>query len=450
MKRLLLVVLAFCLCFSVAVAETTVSSRTLELPVENGFPNLDVYAERIVIEDKDRQVSWVTDLDLNKISDEYARIVGSYNGHYRVYTGSGMTTCGLIDLQGNIVIPTEYADTKALSDRWAVGFILADGTKDDYDYSTYGLYVNSSNKKYYVIDTADLYFKGQKVGSFTRQEWSQANPYGDYIFILDRNGKWAWYDKNLVKSPVREISEFGYNNELKQVIHSASGQPAFTPECTLTEDEVRQTLWIDFDKKLLDLKGNELADFSAYYYAWFIDIDSDLIRIETEDGKYGLADRTGKEILPCIYDGLYTNDDSEEKGYIRAEKDGKDVMISLATGKEVSADREAFSGSYSTCFVKYEDRSSGEITVLSALAGVLPEHYKEVYEYGRYALVTKMDDTKHLIGLLGEDLLPDANLSDLYTINEFAGLVQLNVYDQETGKYNYILYTIAYDPDLDN
>lgn len=57
---------------------------------------------------------------------------------------------------------------------------------------------------------------------------------------------------------------------------------------------------------------------------------SDGLAVVKKDGKYGFIDRTGKEVIPLIYDDAYGFYD----GLAAVEKDGKMGYIDR-TGKEI-------------------------------------------------------------------------------------------------------------------
>lgn len=364
----------------------------------------------------------------------------------------GLTESGLLNPKCELVVPAEYADAEGFSEKWAAGFILTESTKEDYDYQSYGLFVDDSNRQYYMIERVDLCYSAQKVGTFTRGEWASAMAYGDYLFVTDRSGHWAWYSKDGVRSESADFSEFYYDNDRKAVIHSATGRVAFAPECELTEDEIKANVWVttqyDYPNRLLDLKGNELADFSAYSYVTPM-THADLIQTSLDqdnDYKYtrGIADRTGKELVPCLYESLYEDRRAISAGYCRAVRDGKEGFVSLADGKETGFLQEAFSGKIHSLFLEYEDKEKGEITLVSAAAGELPEKYKCTEEKSGYMLVTKMDDSVHLIDMNGTDVLPaDADLSQCVTVSNDSTKILLSSYHSEEGRYIYSLYTVS-------
>ena len=258
-----------------------------------------------------------------------------------------------------------------------------------------------------------------------------------YLFLKDRNGGSAWYDKDFVKSNNRDLSEYFYDDD-RNVIHTASGQVAFCPECTLTEDNVRRTTWKSSDKKLLDLRGNELGDFSAYFT---ISEGEGIISVSDENGKWGIADQTGKLIVPIIYDGIYDSENSNRLGWVRVVKDGKEGFVNLATGEETGFVFEAFSGSSSSGFLWKEDPDKGDYLLICAAAGEMPERYLKVEDKGLYMLVTKADETVRLIDINGKDVLPEG-LYDFVEYSKDGTLILTRTFDAED-KAVYTVYTVA-------
>ena len=448
MKRFLVLVAALILCVSAASAETAVAGKILDVP-ENCYVWMSNYTHVLTIENSEEKIKWLADTDLNQLGETYPDIdpapCDPYT-YFKFYTEAGLNGCGLMDVQGQVVIPAKYADTRGFNDRWTAGFLLKDGTKDDYDYSTYGLYVNESNKKYYQIETVEIYYRGKMVGSLPRAEWTDMMTYGDYIAVRDRKGNRSWYNKDFVRSESTNLSEFEYDYTNKVYIHTPTQQPAFTPGCTLSEDEVRQTVMLTPEDLLVDLQGNVLADLSGYFSVT-MENDSPLIVVCNEEGKRGVADLTGKEVLPLIYESVHMDKQPVARGYVRAVKDGKDGFVNLSTGEEAGFEYEAYSGRTDGVFICMEGEKG--ITLVTAGAGALPETFQKVNSNnGFYALVTKEDGSVHVIGLKGEDVLPEDAVLNERTDVSFSSdgtLILLANYDED-GKRTYTLYTVDYDP----
>lgn len=442
MKRILAMVtaLALCVCAAAACAETTVESKVIEAY----NLELNTKANTLVLTDGKTYEKYVVDTEGNKLSDSFAYISPS-DGFYTV--GNEDLHLGLLDGQGKQLLPLEYGEIKTYGSKWIAGIklVVSEDSEENPDYKA--LLGNKS----YMIDSVDVYYAGEKKGTLTRAEWDYAKAFGDYIAIEDRNDKMSFYNKDFVKSPAEASYAYEYNNDYstKTVTHLGSGQAAFTAGCTLTADEVLQSVWVNSDKQLLDLQGNVLADLSGYRNAQ-VDAESNLIKLENADGKVGLADSTGKEIIPCVYDKMsYALAGALKSGYLYVEKDGKNGFVNLATGEETGFTFMKDAGDQRANFILVNDAREGKI-LISAMAGELPGRYKETNaafqaqaDGNPYAIVKEMDDTCRVVGQKGEEVLPGVTFSGIYDakISDDGTLILL---PGERGSYT--LYTISYNP----
>lgn len=332
----MLIVLALCAGIAVSGAETTVSAKEFDAIKAE----LNTASNLLIITDKDTRMKYVADTELNPLSEQYDYVApegkffkaANEEWHY-----------GLLDTQGKLILPLEYATIEVLSDKWIAGIRLVEA------------------------------------------------------------------------------------------------------------EEVYQNVWLNrVDQQLLDLQGNVLADFSAYKFAQ-LDSESGLVKLEGEDGKVGLADSTGREILPCKYDKLsYALAGALLSGYIYAEKDGMIGFVNLETCEETGFTVAKEAGDQRANYIIIKDTGDGK-GLISAAAGELPGRYQDINAFFPkngdaclYAVVKEQDGTCRVIGQKGEEILPgvtfkntgDAKLSEDGTLILVAG---------EDGKYT--LYTVAYDPE---
>ena len=402
MKKWLLILVALCLCCSIAAAETSVSVKT----VEARSIEMNKEANSFVIQNSETRMYQVVDADLRPLSDEYPRI-DNEGSFYEIFADD--SSKGLLDAQGQLVFAPMYDDVEVISSRWTVGIKLVESTSDNYDYET----LFSSEKKFYLIDTVDVYYMGEKKGTLTRAEWSRASAFGDYLIIQDRDKNCSAWNKDFVKSPVvPEYTSNEYNDDYRSgtVTHVGSGQQAFVPGCTLTADEVQQSTWINKAKQLVDLQGNVLADLSGYYSA-NVDKESGMIRIRNEENKNGVLDAQGNVLAACVYDSIdYNLAVSLKSGYLYAVKDGKSGFVNLKNGSETGFEFLESAGRQKSVFIVVEDPREGTILV-SAAAGELPGRYKEANipysSSALFATVTELDGTVHVIDVWGNDVLSD-------------------------------------------
>ena len=444
MKKLLSLVIVMTLCASAAAyAETTISAREIEAY----SLELNPRANTLIVTDRSTGKKYIADTEMNQLSDEYNYINDSED-YYKVANED--LKVGLLDGNGNAVMPEEYGEIELISDRWFAGIRLVE-TEDTEENPDYRAFFGGGR---YMIDTVDVYYAREKKGTLSRAEWQRATAYGDYLCIRDREEKYTFYNKNFEKSDaeVKYAEEYDNDYSTKTITHLGSNQPAFTAGCTLAPEEVEQYIWISREDRILDLQGNETGDLSAYRSA-YVDQDSNLIKIQNEEGKYGVADSTGKEIVPCLYDSIsYALDSALRTGYLYAERDGKSGFVNLETGTETGFEFIKDAGTQRANFIIVDDSREGKI-LISAVAGELAERFREVSanfqgngDECRYAVVKGQDDTCRIIGQLGEDILPGVTFKSLYDakMSDDGTLILLPGAERGT----YVLYTVSYDPDL--
>ena len=410
MKKCLLLMLALVLLCSTALAELSVTVTT----ADDGNLELNEYANTLVLTDRETRKERVVDAGLNPLSGDYDSI-SIRDGMYRVCNGN---LWGLLDGQGNAVLPVAYDDISVMSSRWAAGIKLTEATSDNYDYET----LFSDTKKFYLIDTVDVYYCGELKATLPRQEWRDGTAYGDYLCVMNRDKQYAFYNKDFEKSTAEPDYSREYEEDYRsgKVIHQGSGQEAFTEGCTLTPEEVSQSTWIK-DKKLVDLQGSVLADLSGYYSS-SVDAESGLVKVRNNESLYGLLDAAGRELVPCLYEEIdYNLAKAETIGYLYAVRDGKAGFVSLKDGTEAGFEFMESAGKQRGAFIVVEDPREGTI-LISAAAGELPGRYQEVNisynSSAAMATVKETDGRVHVIGMRGEDVLPDdPEIRDLYYVN---------------------------------
>lgn len=352
--------------------------------------------------------------DGTRITDDlYTSMTGVPEGpFFKVETESedGIHDEGIIDDQGNVIVPPEYADVKAVSDRWAYGVRLTPSSADDKDY-TFSM-LGSGDKLYYRVDTVDFFYRGAPAGTLTRSDFDGIpTAYGDYICVSTQEGSRKFYNSAMVPSPVKKDVYGEYDSDYRDgacvYTHNGTGQTAFAPGCTLTPEEVVKT--IVFDKgKFLNLQGEE-AFSTGRKYDGARDFRGNYA-VVTLEGKAGLIDRAGREVIPPEYDELGNSEDSYlEYGVISAVKDGKFGYLD-AEGNTTCAFTYAKDIVRNYGPLASVQNLDGTYIVLSGTAGELPERYAEVYMSGnaRAFLATTADGADVLIDMNGRTLIGDA------------------------------------------
>ena len=401
MKKWLLLLLALCLCCSAAVAEVSVEASTADVR----SLEMNAYSDTFIMQNKNRMYQ-VVDADLKPLSAEYSQIT-SRDGQFIIQEETGE---GLVDCDGKLLIPPVYEDINVISDRWAVGIQLEESTAENYDYKSWF----SDVQKFYLISSVDVFYRGEKRATLSRMDWDNANAYGDYLIITNREKKYTAYNKDFEKSPYtpesgyREYEEDWHSGKFT---HVGSGQEAFVAGCTLTPEEVNLSVQVNNRKKLVDLQGNVLADLSDYPNMTSIDQSSGMVRVKDNSGKMGLFDADGRLAIPCEYESFdYDFAFARRLGYIYAVKNGKGGFVNLKNGKEAGFEFLESAGKNRSGFIIVEDPREGTI-LISAEAGELPGRYKEAdvpyYSAGMFATVTELDGRIHVIDGSGNEVLPD-------------------------------------------
>ncbi len=350
--------------------------------------------------------------DGTKITDEIyssIRSISSYP-YYRVEVKSadGVHDEGIIDEEGSVLIPAEYADVSVVSDRWAYGIRLTPSSADDKDYTFTNW--NTGDKSFYRIDTVHFYYRGTLAGTLNRTDFDgYPSAYGDYLCVTARDKTRVYYNSRMEKSPYQpeysgEYSSY-YKNRATHYTHNGTGQAAFEPGCTLTEEEVSRSIVYE-NGKFLNLQGEE-AFKAAQNYDYVQEFRGGYAVVRMNQ-LCGLIDATGREVIPPEYEEVGNYEDHPLKyGVIQAVKDGKfgyldgngNVTCRFVYAKDIVRSY----GPLAT--IKNLD---GTIIVLSGVAGELPEHYAEVEMRTNSCVFEAKNEAgeRCLINLKGETLIP--------------------------------------------
>ena len=372
-----------------------------------------------------------------------------YNDMRRVYDAAFYTVSigekkGVIDSEGNIIVPAKYGEVEVVSPRWAYGLILTRVDGDQGDYYSSG----NGKKTYYNVETCDFYYRGTLVGTLARSDFdtgSYAYAYGDYLQIKDRKGAYHHYSKEFVDSGINESGEAAYAN--RAYTHTGTGQTLWTASCTLTADEVNDPYETDHGY-VIDLQGNKLFPYS---YSYIGNFTNGVAYFKTNQGGYGLVDIAGNELLPGIYDEIdYSFYEGLDSGYVKVVKDGLAGFASLE-GKD-TANTFLYPSNVVTARTPfmYAKGMDGKYLVISAVAGELEQHFEDVSFVGSGCpfFVGKTADGKVAVyGLKGEVILENEGwryTSDI-GLSRDGKFAYSSV--RENGEYTYTLYTIDYSLD---
>ncbi len=333
---------------------------------------------------------------------------------FEVAVEPGVNVLGLIDSEGNEVMPMAYGDVEALSDRWTMGVVLEEATVDNYDYQS------QDGDAFYLTSAYDFYFHGAKVGSLGRTEYKYGTAYGNYLYIEDESGNESYYDSTFTKSAYTgDGSSLEYEERYSDhsFWHCGSGQQAFVPGCTLTPDEVAVSVKC-INNQFFDLQGNLLFSAASPY---------DVVREPKNGymqvkafGKCGLIDMTGREVVPCQYDTIY-GENYFASGYVYVVKDGKVGYVDRNGNEttEFKYSEDAVKPSVGP-FTELRDLE-GNLILIAAGVGELPETYSEFargnVEPCPLLVVATDDEHAGVIDLYGNMLIPaDGTYDDVYDL----------------------------------
>lgn len=346
----------------------------------------------------------------NALTAAYGNMGSKWNGTFlQVVNEDGLNNLGLLNANGGVIMPLQYADIKIESDKWQIGIILTP-TED-----TNGDYHDRDNKQFNILQ-ADFYFDGALVGSLPREDYADVrftSTKGNYICIRKSNGGF-WLSNTFARVDYPEDAYYTseYEDRYKKgVFHNPTGQQAFVPGCTLTSDEVLQDIWYNNERNFVDLQGNVIA---SGIYDSFKFCGGEYGKVAF-DRKYGLVNRQGIEVIPLAYDELGGNAEDNTffaQGYQVALKDGH--VYYLDQNGNVTAAVEDFTLTDSDCRGFYDNapflviKNLGKSMVITAKAGLLSESYEDADYPETYQdiLAVQKDGLWGCIGLNGETVIP--------------------------------------------
>lgn len=349
--------------------------------------------------------------DGTALSAAYGNItVRDYGRYYEVANENGVNNLGLLDVNGVELLPTAYGDFEYLNENWVLAYELApaEGDVGEYTYSGTG-------EKYNVLRT-DVLYKGKIIGSLTRDDYIKSyytGVRGDFMYVKTSSSSGYWLDSQFNRNDITDVDFFStseYDDIYKKgVKHNPTGQWAFVADCTLTPDQVDQTLWYDSSKgNLYDLQGNLIAAGLPYDS---IRYRGDYLLIR-QHGLYGIMDSKGNVVAEPAYAEVAGNDKLFLSGYT-AVVDEKGALSYLSTDGTVTAsvpyqlsssDYKGFI--YNAPFVAV--KNMGLYTIITATSGELAEKYQDISTPRGSAKVMSVqkDDMWGVIDMEGNTVLP--------------------------------------------
>ena len=333
----------------------------------------------------------------------YASLEGE-SGYFTACLSTGGWTYGLLDGEGNVIIPFEYGDVSVLSDTWAVAVkINENGTEEEHDY-----YLMFSDSKYGLIDTVDLYNlkEAKKVETFTRDHYADARASGEILHIYDRT----------------EEKTYEYDASFQLL-----GTPRSYYEFPNEAPNEYQTFYLN-GKYGLKTAENEII-FEAEYDSVNTPARNGYVKVKVGD-KYGIANVDGSIAVPAEYDEItYVSGNPPAVikdspyvyfGYAPVTKDGSSGFYSLKGGSfsEIPCEEGGKITVYG--FSAVVKGSDGVYTICAADGTVTRmEGYDTCggldYTLGKYIRVHKSGAGYGVVNWHGEEVLPNE-----YSLVEFA------------------------------
>lgn len=410
MKRIISVVLALLICAMCCVAGAEVSYIAHQLDLK--YPDLNRHTNTLSAQAGDGES--IYDKTGTRLTSKKYKSIRNNEFGFVVSNASGINSEGYLNGEGVELVPPVYGDIYAASADWQMGIKLEKATIDAYDYKSMG-----SDKEFFRVSSVDVFYQGNKVGTLDRNGYADyPTAHGAYLYLKDRSGNYHFYNNKFEESGYQ--SEYGhseYNTEYKNgktiYTHCGSNQEAFVPGCTLTPEEVDQTI-VCQNGQLINLQGEVIATLQ---YKYVYSFRNGYAVVKNAQDICGLIDMQGNEVLPCVYDEI-----SDYNGnYASAVKDGKQGFIRLSDGTEQGFEYSASIVDVALPFAYVQDLD-GTVIVISAETGKLPERYIE-YRKGSYGSCTPVFVAKNadgacgVVDLYGNAVIPfDAVYDDTYDL----------------------------------
>lgn len=365
----------------------------------------------------------------------------SYNNcaMFQVAVQEGLNIFGLIDANGKLVVPMQYGDVEVISDRWQLGVKLVEATAENYDYS-------GSGGKFYLVEAYDVYYCGALAGTLGRLDYYGSYARGSYLYVRNQEQDYVYYDSTLTPSGYESKypSYSEYEDCGNKIMHRGSNQQAFVPGCTLTVDDV-EIAYCVIDGYVVDVQGNQLGAVNPDYADNVGDFIGDYAHF-SENRKYGLIDKTGREVLPYEYEFPSSgNNGYFEGGYQILNKDGK-IGFANASGEitcEFKYAESILDSVYKMPLTSLTDLEGKKI-VLSGAVGELPDHYDDVRIVSGSPVFAALDANGNagIVDLYGNTLIPfDGSYDDIY---DFTISLDGTVILAQDVDRNYNVFTFEY------
>ncbi len=336
----------------------------------------------------------------------------------------------LMTLDGTVITESKYATFKAYSPLWVAGWVLEQGTKEDYDFTPNKLH-------YFRIRSCDIFYCGgnenaesgdaviSPVLSLTRDEYNDAFAHGDYLSVQDREKGVTVFDRQgeIVHVNVKNIKSSLYGIKNWMLVDLATNEMVMDGCSSVSEIQTEDRLLLmvtrtDFQgRKLTSLITTEGEVIIPMWNGMISSVSRDYAIITSgENGKKGLYScRDKKLILLCEYDVIYENTNAVDRfnchGYICVMKDQMYYCYEIATGNLLPVaqleDGDELTR-YGAAF--YNTKTTGKTTTTRIISpdGKIKSLYCTISK-GRgssYLLIAKFSGGNTVVDWYGNNYLP--------------------------------------------
>ncbi len=409
--------------------------------ISNGSILLNDKNNLLIVKDYSTNLCTLMSPDGTALTDEPYVYMDWDENMFIVALENGVNKKGLIDASGSLVVPMQYHIIDVLSDRWQICAVYTEG---NFLFSEF----QGSDGRYYRFGHYDVYYQGKHVGKLEGKS-TYASAYGAYLCVTDGKGSRTYYDGSMTPSTYRHK---GYGNTEYDItpdgtFHAPTGIQVGVPDCPLTSDDVKNDIVL-VGKNIVDLQGNLYGTLTRDYEIY--GFDGDYAEVEL-NGKVGLIDCTGREVIPCEYDQIWAYDIART-GYAGASKDG--MFGYFNRSGEIVCQFSYPVDKIGNCLfspMTYLYNEDGTFGVLSAAAGgKLPKRYQAVCQDSMgdgsplYAAMT--NQKVGVFDLYGNEIIP---ANGIYT-NIYAFQISCDgtvvVGELEFGREAVYLLSDAYSP----
>lgn len=390
-----------CFVVSTATAEWTITAEMVKTYKKESHDFTYFLESSTVLITREGKGYVLRDIDDNILSKEYDSFdCVTTDPEYPVLGVKKDGKWGAINSQGFELAACQYSSIKVLSDKWIGGVLNKKATENE-------AYI-------------DIWYMGKLITCLTHDEYRLANAYGDYLQVLRRekgnNTNYFWITPNGDRRDAPYDEQFigKYGN----IVHAATGQPAFVQGCSLNADSILPEIWCVSNNMFSDVYGN-IFTIPVVRYGFpdvAIDVNNGYFIVEEDEAKKkGIYTITGKEILPCIYDkiGYSTRRCLFTSGYQAVVKDGKAGYVDIH-GNETSGFQIAYTDNlggfgWNCPFSWTADLLTGKSLIISAACGVLPKEYDSIVTSNSpysFVLGVKNNGLCGVIDLYGNEIIP--------------------------------------------